>query len=213
MGLKNYILWPRVCAGCGRQRHFRSWIVEVLLTSVSIWLWMIPPQRMSFMVGFVLLAYFCLVAIIDIEHHLILHPVSIFGVGLGFVTGVWLHGINATVLGGVAGFGIMLGLYILGAWILRLFAHLRNQILEDEEGLGFGDVNLCGVLGLILGWPGITGGIILAIILGGLASLIYLVVMLITGRYRSFMAIPYGPFLVISTIILLFFSTSMLSIL
>jgi leader peptidase (prepilin peptidase) / N-methyltransferase len=168
---------------------------------------------MSFTIGFLLLAYFTLVAVIDIEHHLILHPVSIFGVGLGLLTGVWLHGMRATLVGGVAGFGIMLSLYFLGAWILRAFAHFRNQVLEDEEGLGFGDVNLAGVLGLILGWPGITGGIVLAILLGGLASLVYLVVMLLTGRYRSFMAIPYGPFLVISTIILLFFSTSMLSIL
>jgi leader peptidase (prepilin peptidase)/N-methyltransferase len=168
---------------------------------------------MSYIVGFILLTYFCLVAVIDIEHHLILHPVSILGAGLGFMAGVWLHGVKSTVLGGAAGFGIMLSLYILGALILRLIAQFRNQALEDEEGLGFGDVNLCGVLGLILGWPGISGGIILAIILGGLASLIYLVGMLITGRYRSFMAIPYGPFLVMSTIILLFFSTSMVSLL
>jgi len=213
MSLKNYFLWPRVCAGCGKRRGFRCWVIEIILTGATIWLWVTPQHQLSFIVGFVLLIYFSLVAVIDIEHHLILHPVSLFGAGIGLLTGSWLHGLKATLIGGIAGFGIMLGLYYLGALILRLFAKLKNQALEDDEGLGFGDVNLCGVLGLILGWPGIAGGVILAILLGGVASVIYLVIMLLTGRYRSFMAIPYGPFLVASAIILLFFSTSMLSIL
>ncbi len=213
IGLKNYFLWPRICAGCGQRRRLRCWVVEIILTCATVWLWVLPPQRINFIVGFVLLIYFSLVVVIDIEHHLILHPVTLCGAGIGLLTGAWLHGLKATLIGGIAGFGIMLGLYYLGAMILRLFARLKNQVLEDDEGLGFGDVNLCGVLGLILGWPGIAGGVILAILLGGVASIIYLVVMLLRGKYRSFMAIPYGPFLVASAIILLFFSTSMLSIL
>jgi leader peptidase (prepilin peptidase) / N-methyltransferase len=213
MGLKNYFIWPRVCAGCGRRRSFRGWVVEITLTIATFWLWVSPSHRINFIIGFILLIYFSLVVVIDIEHHLILHPVSLIGVGIGLLTGAWLHGIKATLIGGIAGFGIMLGLYYLGALILRLIARLKNQVLEEEEGLGFGDVNLCGVLGLILGWPGIAGGVILAILLGGVASVIYLVVMLLTRKYRSFMPIPYGPFLVASAIILLFFSTSMLSIL
>ena len=211
MGLKNYFFWPRVCAGCGKRRRFRCWAVEIILTGATVWLWISPPIRINFIVGFILLIYFSLVVVIDIEHHLILHPVSLFGAGIGLLIGAWLHGLRPTLIGGIAGFGIMLGLYYLGALILRLFARLKNQVLEDDEGLGFGDVNLCGVLGLILGWPGIVGGVILAILLGGVASIIYLVVMLLTGKYRSFMAIPYGPFLVASAIILLFFSTTMLS--
>jgi leader peptidase (prepilin peptidase) / N-methyltransferase len=213
MGLQNYFLWPRMCTGCGRRRSFRCWAVELILMCATIWLWVTPLQRLNFIAGFVLLIYFSLVVVIDIEHHLILHPVSLFGAGIGLLTGAWLHGLKATLIGGIAGFGIMLGLYYLGALILHLVARLKNQVLEDNEGLGFGDVNLCGILGLILGWPGIAGGVILAILLGGVASVIYLVVMLLTGRYRSFMAIPYGPFLVASAVILLVFSTSMLSIL
>ena len=39
---------------------------------------------------------------------------------------------------------------------------------------------------------------------GGLVSLIYLVVMLGLKRYRLFMALPYGPFLVAGAFVLLF---------
>ena len=71
--------------------------------------------------------------------------------------------------------------------------------------LGFGDVNLAGVLGLLLGWPGIVLGLLLAILIGGVVSLVYLVVMAVLRRYHTFMAIPYGPFLIISAILLLYF--------
>jgi len=59
-------------------------------------------------------------------------------------------------------------------------------------------------MGLLLGWPGIVLGLVLAILLGGAVSLIYIVGMLITRRYRTFAAIPYGPFLVLSGVILIF---------
>jgi len=60
-------------------------------------------------------------------------------------------------------------------------------------------------LGLLLGWPGIVAGLVLAILLGGVISLFYLLVMLVLRKYKAFTAIPYGPFLVASAILLLFF--------
>jgi leader peptidase (prepilin peptidase)/N-methyltransferase len=75
----------------------------------------------------------------------------------------------------------------------------------SEVALGFGDVNLAGVMGLLLGWPGIVLGLVLAIFLGGFVSLIYIVIMLITRRYKTFAAIPYGPFLVLGGVILIYF--------
>jgi leader peptidase (prepilin peptidase)/N-methyltransferase len=101
----------------------------------------------------------------------------------------------------------MLLLYYFGDLFARWLARRRGQTL-DEVALGFGDVNLSGVLGLMLGWPGIIVGLILAIFLGGIFSLLYLLGKIITRRYRTFMAIPYGPFLVASAILLLFFAPS-----
>ena len=130
--------------------------------------------------------------------------VSLVGAGLGLVIGVLLHGWQSTLIGGLAGFMIMLGLYLLGAALVR-FMGLKSGKPIEEEALGFGDVNLGGILGLILGWPGILAGIILAILIGGAISLIYLIVMAFQRRYQSFSAIPYGPFLVAAAFFLLFF--------
>jgi prepilin signal peptidase PulO-like enzyme (type II secretory pathway) len=106
-------------------------------------------------------------------------------------------------LGGAAGFGIMLGFYLLGELFAR-WLRSRRGLPPEEVALGFGDVNLAGILGLLLGWPGITAGLILAILLGGAGSLLYILWMVIRRRYQSMAAIPYGPFMVLAAVILLY---------
>jgi leader peptidase (prepilin peptidase)/N-methyltransferase len=81
---------------------------------------------------------------------------------------------------------------------------VRHQPVE-EEALGFGDVNLAGVLGLMLGWPGILAGIVLTIFLAGGISLVYLIWKIIVKQYSPNLALPYGPFLALSALILLLF--------
>ncbi|MCD6425647.1 MAG: prepilin peptidase, partial [Anaerolineales bacterium] len=115
------------------------------------------------------------------------------------------HGVFYTLLGGAAGFGTMLILYLLGNLFIKFLSKTRGEEI-DEVALGFGDVNLAGVIGLLLGWPGVVGGLFLAIILGGVVSGIFLMIQFIRKRYKALQALPYGPFLVLSTIILLVLS-------
>jgi prepilin signal peptidase PulO-like enzyme (type II secretory pathway) len=200
----NYLIWPRHCPDCDRRRPWRVWVVELFFMAASVILWLQPPARLGFAIGWILLLYFSVVVVIDLEHRLILHVVSLTGAVLGLGIGVWLHGWLPTLIGGAVGFFVMLALYYLGDLFARWLARRRGQEL-DEVALGFGDVNLAGVLGLLLGWPGISAGLILAILLGGFFSLIYLVIMLVRRRYKAFMAIPYGPFLVAAAVFLLYF--------
>jgi leader peptidase (prepilin peptidase)/N-methyltransferase len=151
------------------------------------------------------LAYFALVVVIDLEYHLILHPVSLVGAVLGFLSGTITHGFLNTLIGGAAGFGIMLIFYLLGELFIRFLSKRRGEEIQ-EVALGFGDVNLAGVIGTILGWPGIVGEIFLAVLLGGIISGIFLVFQLIRREYQAFQALPYGPFLVISLFVLLYIS-------
>lgn len=202
--LLNYFIWPRRCEACGRRRSLRSWLVELVFILIALWLWNSPPEKFGFLAGLVILAFFGLVAIIDLEHRLILHPVSGVGAVLGLAIGIWLNGIISTLLGGVVGFTTMLILYYLGAFLMSWFARRRGHAL-DEEALGFGDVMLGGVLGLLLGWPGIGVGLILTILIAGIVSFIYMILALMTRRYHFDMAIPYGPFLISGAILLLFF--------
>lgn len=149
------------------------------------------------------MTYFGLVAVIDLEHKLILHPVSLAGALLGLISGLLYHGLPSTLLGGAAGFGAMFLLYLLGGVFLKLVSSLRGEEVDDIA-LGFGDVNLAGILGLLLGWPGIAAGLVLGILIGGAGSAFYLLYRLINGGYQAFEALPYGPFLILSAVYLFY---------
>ena len=156
------------------------------------------------------MTYFGVVIVIDIEHRLILHPVSIVGLIVGLAYGTRLHGLANTLTGGVIGYAAMLGFYYLGKGYVYLYSKLRGPL--DEVALGFGDVNLSGVIGLLLGWPGIGAGLIFTLLLSGFAGMVVIVVAAIRRQYRPDIAMPYGPFLVTSTIFLLFLKKIIFSI-
>ena len=208
----NYILWPRKCRHCGHHRMWRTWMVELTAIGLTTWLWLNPPVELGFLASLIILVYFAIVVVIDIENHLILHPISLAGGVIGLAVGSWQHGLWESLLGAVFGFGLIFVLYLLGALFVR-YVIRRRQHNFTEEALGFGDVILGMVLGLFLGWPAILMGLFLAIIFAGVVSLGYLVVSALTRRYRAFSFIPYGPFLIAGATALLFFKEFILMIL
>lgn len=206
----NYLVWPRKCPFCEQNRAARSWIVELLAIIMTIWLWNQSDLILGFWLSLIVIIYFGVVVIIDLEHHLIMHPVSLVGGVLGFIIGIQLHGMIDTLLGGLVGFGSMLGLYMLGALFARYIVR-RSQSGFNDEALGFGDVILGGILGLFLGWPAIIGGLFLSILLAGAVSLFYLLVSLLARKYRAFSFIPYGPFMIAGAVALIFFNSYFVS--
>jgi prepilin signal peptidase PulO-like enzyme (type II secretory pathway) len=120
--------------------------------------------------------------------------------------GINNHGVINTLIGGAGGFGIMLVFYFFGDLFVRYISRSRGEDIE-EIALGFGDVNLAGVIGLLLGWPGVVGGVFVAILLGGVVSGVFLLFQIIRKKYQAYQALPYGPFLVLSAIILFYISS------
>ena len=199
---KDYLLL-RDCRSCGHKHSARTYLVLLILAAATIYIWLNPPNRTGFFLAYLLLAYLGVVFVIDAEHRLIMHPVSIAGAILGLGIGSYAHGLLPALIGGAFGFGSMLLLYYLGEVFTRAMAKRRGEAI-DEVALGFGDVNLCGVTGLLLGWPVILAGILFTILVGGLGSLLVIIYMLIRKRYNAFTPIPYAPFLIFSILFYLF---------
>ena len=155
--------------------------------------------------------YFGIVFVIDMEHRLILHPTSIFGVLLALILGTITRGLTAALLGGLGGLVILLAFYYFGVLFARYRAkRMRAQGIEadDEDALGQGDVILATVLGFLVGWPLIWFLIIVSTLLGGLISFILVIGLLVTRRYNAnalMMFIPYGPYFLISASIIVYF--------
>lgn len=204
--LGNYLFWPRRCTNCQQRRTARTWVIEIIGVGLALWLWNSPEaqQRLGIFWGAVVLIYFGVIFVIDFEHRLILHPTSWFGAVLGLIVGTLLNGIVLTLIGGAVGYGLMFGLYYLGGLFTKLMARLQGRTI-DEVALGFGDVNLTGVLGLMLGWPNVVIALFLSVLSAGVVGGLLLLSKMVSRKYRSFMlAMPYGPFLILGAFLMLF---------
>lgn len=73
------------------------------------------------------------------------------------------------------------------------------------NGMGFGDVKFALPFGMLLGWPNAFVGLFLSFVIGGLVSL----VLLVTRRKNLKQAIPFGPFLVLATVLTLVYGDSL----
>lgn len=198
------------CKACGKHRRLRAVLVlgfSVLLTCAA---WLFPPplfqdnllQIPPLVLSVPILVLFGVIFTTDMEYHIILKEVSIAGSVIGLATGILTVGAIETLIGGVAGFAIMLAFYYLGNVFSKWMARRRGQ--EIEEALGFGDVTMSAIIGFFLGWPNIISGLLLAIVLGGLISGGMIVFMLLRKKYEAFTAIPYAPFLIIACLALFY---------
>lgn len=207
----------RTCRACGRGRSLRTWLVQILAPASFVYFWLFPSNVLGFWLGAIILIYFGIVIVIDLEHRLILHPTSLFGAVLGLIVGTYIYNtslknsllvsVGLSLLGGVIGFGVMFLLYQLGAIVARFRAR-RLQADDGEEALGGGDVYLLGILGLMVGSNFIPNVLVWGVLLGGLVSLLFIVVILLRRRYASdalMTFIPYGPYFILAAFYVLFF--------
>ncbi|HAV78493.1 MAG TPA: hypothetical protein DCX53_14185 [Anaerolineae bacterium] len=210
----------RACHHCRTRRSLRTWIVQFATVASILYLWLYPPNGLGLLLSLIVLTYFGIITVIDLEHRLILHPTSAFGAILGLIAGTYLHsrindnglliGLGMSLLGGLFGFGVMFVLYQIGALVARMRARrmqAAGQPDDEEEALGGGDVYLLGVLGLMLGWPFIFNAFIIGVISGGLISLLFIIALFVQRRYSSealMTFIPYGPYFILGAMYVLF---------
>ena len=136
-----------------------------------------------------------LVSALMIDYKLQIIPnrlnLTMFEIGL-FLTFIYgINNINIAVnmlLGMVAGGGIFLIITLLGG------------LIAGKEAMGFGDVKLMGALGLYFGLSGIIVIALIAFLLGAIIS----VVLLATKIKKTDEYIPFGPFIVVAALIVLF---------
>ena len=83
---------------------------------------------------------------------------------------------------------------------LFLFITLVGRLISGKEALGFGDVKLIGAIGLFFGWRSIIAISIISFLIGA----VYSVILLIVRKKQKDEYIPFGPFIVIASFIVIF---------
>ena len=116
---------------------------------------------------------------------------------VGFIVGI-IYMYYKLVFDITMGVDLLLGMF-LGAGIFILIA-LFALVAYKKEGMGLGDVKLMGMLGLFFGTKNIFQIFILSFFVGAIVSIF----LLVSKTKKADDYIPFGPFIVIASIITMF---------
>jgi leader peptidase (prepilin peptidase)/N-methyltransferase len=194
----SYIFLSGKCRICKAKISFRYPLIEFLNAALYILiLW-----RFGF--GWHILAYFIfcsalvVIAFIDLDFQIIPDRITLLGIPIGLIAGSFLLpdpfmrssplGLKASFIGICTGFVLFYVVAVIGAAIFK------------KEALGGGDIKLMAMLGGIVGWK----GVLLTTFLGSLSGSLIGVLLMIIHKDRKNI-IPFGPFLVLGSIISLFY--------
>ena len=137
--------------------------------------------------------------VIDLKEQIIPNRLNllIFEIGLVFLFIYGFININISLnllLGMLAGGGIFLIITLIGG------------LIAGKEAMGMGDVKLMGALGLFFGLQNIVVISVLAFLIGAIIS----IAIMIIKRKGTDTYIPFGPFIVIASVITIFVPFSIL---
>ncbi len=193
--LLSYVWLKGRCRYCGAKIPLQHPIMELLVGLLFVWWGLIGREffKLVEVPGFNLIQplfwlVIGLILLVVVFTDLFYGVIPDCCVWLGGILTVfyrillWKRGIMAThdvILSGLAG---------LGAWLF--FYGLYR--LTKKKGLGLGDVYLAPLLGLLLGWPRILIGLMLAFILGAIVGLS----LMVKAKKTLKSSLPFGPFMV-----------------
>ncbi len=187
-------------------RWQRRLIVEILLPLLYLWIAITYGNEARFPFLLIYAPVLILVAVIDIERRWILDSTLVVLAGVGLLNVIILKpdDLPTALRGGLYGFGITFGLYVLGI----LFGEGIRSVSGRGVGrtvFGFGDVKLGAVGGLLVGWPGIGFALLIMTFTGAIGALSVLFNQIRQRkRLRRFSAIPYAPYIVLGLLIQLY---------
>lgn len=129
--------------------------------------------------------FFLAVAVIDLEHRLVLNRMLLAGLPIILLSNtlLGLPTLTSALLGGFAGFSFFL--------LLALLA---------PGAMGMGDVKLAGFIGVTTGLTGVVSALLIGILAGGIGG----IAVLIGNRFRRGKTMAYAPFLVLGVWVVLY---------
>ena len=203
----SYIFLGGKCRHCHKKISSRYFIVELATGAcfalVSYHFFSGIPEYLNLLRWLMAVSLFIVIFIIDLEHFIILDKVLALGAGIFIILNLLTDiqnksgflDFNSFLIG-----GLLAGSLSAGAFFLLWF-------FSGGKWIGFGDVKLVFLLGLILGWPQTFVMLLLAFWLGTIVAL----PLLFLGMRKLQSAVPFGTFLTVAAFITLFFGSRLLT--
>ena len=179
--LVSWVFLRGRCSACQKPISARYPAIELLTGLASTLVaWRFGP---TFACTGALLLTWSLIALAFIDFDTTLLPDSItlplVWAGLGFNLAGAFVPLSAAVLGAMAGYLLLWGVY----WLFKL--------ATGKEGMGYGDFKLLAALGAFLGWQMLPLIVLLSSVVGAIIG----VALIILARRGREVPMPFGPYL------------------
>lgn len=215
LGITAFLLGARSSTG-GSKLSWRYPLTEIgtaLLMVIALAAKGDDPSVSSLQLVFwlIYMAIFVLITVIDLEHKLILFSVMIPSYVLAILDAILTPSqheppLDRALIGGLIGFGVFFLLYLGGYAYIYVMNQVQGRNI-NEVAFGYGDVMMATFSGLILGPEPLFFAMFITVFLGAAGAILWLISRRLSGTgYSMFTALPYGPYIVAGTIIMLLFS-------
>ena len=202
--LLSFVILKGKCRYCNNSISFQYFLVELIAGLSFIYIY----HFFGFSITSVLLAtlsiFFIIIFFIDLKHYIIPNELTFPLMAIGFLKS-FVPNLNQTIfpnyinslIGGIIGYGII--------WlIILLYKKIRNK-----DGMGLGDAKLLAVIGFWFGWISIP----FVIFLSSAIALIIVIPDLLKKSKKLSSQIPFGPYIIIATLIFIVFRDDFLNLL
>lgn len=194
----SFLLLKGRCRSCGVRLSWRYPGVELLTAVIFAVLAMKYALQFEFFAYAFLMAVLVAVLFIDLEHLIIPDELVLAGLAGGAAVIVWNLFRPMAIYGDTHWWNPVVGM-LTGSGVLFLVALVGMWIYKSDEAMGMGDVKIFIPIGMFLGWKMALLALLLAILISGVTSLILLLFRI--RKMKS--AIPFGPFIVAASFIVL----------
>jgi prepilin signal peptidase PulO-like enzyme (type II secretory pathway) len=213
-GVVAYLIRRHRCPSCGAPISIRHVIVELVTALFFAFCWLRGGAIRIILLNALYGTVFILVTVTDLEHRLIPHAFMLPAIALAtagaFVNPSFGFPVKG-LLGGGIGLVSALGLYVLGGVFTGIIGQVRQRPVA-ETAFGFGDVTLITFIGLVSGAPEILFALAIGLLSGGgFAALFLLIQGVFRKKYTPFTAVPYGPFLILGGVVMLYFGAEFMA--
>ena len=199
----SYLLLSGKCRKCKKPISSQYSLVEFLSILFFTIIYFLYGITLTTLLLMILSLSFIIIFFIDLKHFIIPNEITFSMMALGFLksfdpnlNSLFPNYINS-LIGGLLGYGII--------WSIIYF----YKQVRKKEGMGLGDAKLFAVIGFWFGWLAIP----FIIFLSSILALLSVVPSLLKNLRTMSSQIPFGPYIIIGTLIYLFFENSFKSLL
>ena len=191
----SYLILGGKCRKCKKPISFQYVVVELLSIISFALIYVLYGISLTTLLLFILSLSFIIIFFIDLKHFIIPNLITFPMMVLGFIksfdpnlNSIFPNYINS-LIGGLFGYTII--------WSIIFF----YKQVKKKEGMGLGDAKLLGVIGFWFGLKAVP----FVIFLSSTIALISVTPDLINKSKKMSSQIPFGPYIVLGTLIYLIF--------